>query len=106
MKKKIVILGWGSLLWERREEFDQWHEDWQFDGPSLKLEFSRVSQLRLGALTLVIDSDNGYPVTGAWCLSKRLDSEGAIADLRCREGTTLRNIGRLYLESNGEVPDD
>jgi hypothetical protein len=40
---KIAILGWGSLLWDKRPEFDEQHDEWQFDGPKLKIEFSRVS---------------------------------------------------------------
>ena len=93
----IAILGWGSLLWEGRPDFDEWHEPWQNDGPLLKLEFSRVSETRLGALTLVIDSANGSPTTVAYCLSKRTDPEDAICDLRCREGTARKNIGYVFL---------
>jgi hypothetical protein len=92
---KIAILGWGSLLWERHDEFDRWHEPWQYDGPTLKIEFSRVSESRLCALTLVIDPDHGTPTTVAWCLSKRVIPEDAVCDLRSREGTTLENISRL-----------
>lgn len=40
-KVKIALLGWGSLLWDKRPEFDEYHEPWQFDGPELPLEFSR-----------------------------------------------------------------
>ncbi len=28
-KKRIAILGWGSLLWERGKAFDQWHRRWR-----------------------------------------------------------------------------
>ena len=101
MKSNIGILGWGSLLWDANEQFDRWHEPWQFDGPVLKLEFSRISQTRAGALTLVIDLEHGCPVTSAWCLSKRSEPDDAISDLRCREGTTLNNIGRLDIRSDG-----
>ena len=53
---RISILGWGSLIWESRPAFDDLHGAWHPDGPTLKLEFSRVSlKTRLGALTLVID---------------------------------------------------
>ena len=53
---KIVILGWGSLLWDKtHREFDRHHSKWKLDGPTLKLEFSRESASRLNALTLVID---------------------------------------------------
>ncbi len=97
MKMKIAVLGWGSLLWEGGPNFDEWHEPWQYDGPSIKLEFSRVSERRLGALTLVIDSENGSPTIVAHCLSKRTDPEEAICDLRSREGTTLKHIGYVFL---------
>lgn len=97
MGMKIAILGWGSLLWDGRPDFDQWHEPWQDDGPSIKLEFSRVSESRSKALTLVIDSENGSPTTVAYCLSKRTDPEDAICDLRSREGTIRNNIGYVFL---------
>lgn len=96
---KIAILGWGSLLWEVHKTFDQWHSSWQYDGPTLKIEFSRVSQTRSGALTLVIDPVHGTSIPVAWCLSKRDDPEDAIRDLRYREKTTLEHIGRLYLNN-------
>lgn len=52
---KIAILGWGSLIWDERPEFDSHHEEWTSGGPVLQLEFSRISESRKGALTLVID---------------------------------------------------
>jgi hypothetical protein len=33
MQPQIAILGWGSLLWEDRPEFDEWHDNWRSDGP-------------------------------------------------------------------------
>lgn len=78
MQPQIAILGWGSLLWEGGADFDRQHEDWQFDGPTLRLEFSRISTSRLGALTLVIDPQHGSPATIAWCLSKRERPDDAI----------------------------
>lgn len=104
-KTRIGILGWGSLLWEGGPEFDKWHDSWHYDGPSLKIEFSRISTTRLGALTLVIDPAHGCPTRVAWCLSKRKRIEDAIADLRCREGTTIRNIGYASVEKKPEQPD-
>ena len=83
MSKRIAILGWGSLLWDGDDHFDRWHDAWKYDGPSLRLEFSRVSSSRLGALTLVIDPQHGSETTVAWCLSKRKDADDAVADLRC-----------------------
>ncbi len=102
---KIAILGWGSLLWDNRAEFDQWHESWQHDGPTLKLEFSRVSTSRLNALTLVIDEIHGTPTVVAWCFSKRANPDDAVCDLRCREGTTLKNIGRVDVAQQAASSD-
>jgi hypothetical protein len=90
---KTAILGWGSLLWEGGLEFDKWHGPWQYDGPTLRIEFSRVSKRRLGALTLVIDREHGSPVMVAWCLSKRERLDDAICDLRCREDAAVKDIG-------------
>lgn len=108
MPAQIVVLGWGSLLWDTRSEFDDQRESWQHEGPELKVEFSRVSQSRRGALTLVIDPKNGAPCRVAYALGKRRDPEDAICDLRCREGTTRSNIGFLFADGSrqqGREPD-
>ncbi len=102
--KQIAILGWGSLLWEDGGEFDRWRDEWRFDGPSLKLEFSRISKTRLGALTLVVDIEHGVTNTVAWCLSKRKSAQDAVADLRCREGAEIDKIRSLV--PSDPVPDD
>jgi len=104
---RIAILAWGSLLWdeEGNREFDKWRGDWEFDGPSLRIEFSRISKSRKDALTLVIDPENGVPTIVAWCPSKRKKLEDAVADLRCREGTTIGNIGYIRLDEQA-VPRD
>jgi len=99
---RIAILAWGSLLWEGGHEFDKWHNQWAQDGPSLKIEFSRISERRLGALTLVIDNEHGALNAVSWCLSKRTDLEDASCDLRAREGTTLGQIGRLVVSPQPE----
>jgi len=41
---EIAILGWGSLLWDQCTEFDSQHDSWNYDGPELKIEFSRISK--------------------------------------------------------------
>jgi hypothetical protein len=94
---KIAILGWGSLLWDSRPEFDDQHDPWALDGPTLKIEFSRVSESRAGTLTLVVDEANGSLVTVAWCVSKRSTILDAVEDLRLREGTTATNVGRVVV---------
>ena len=84
---RIAILGWGSLLWECRPDFDGLHGPWYFDGPTIKLEFSRVSSTRLGALTLVIDESRDVEATQvAYTLSERSNPDSARRDLREREG--------------------
>jgi hypothetical protein len=98
-EKIIAILGWGSLLWEIHPEFDKQHREWQLDGPMLKLEFSRKSKSRNGALTLVIDRKHGQECQVAYAVSQREKLEDTICDLRSREGTTSENIG--YFSSDG-----
>lgn len=105
-KMKAAILGWGSLLWDENREFDEQHEAWQHDGPMLKIEFSRISTSRQGALTLVVDDANGSLIAVAWCLSTRRTVEDAICDLRCREGTTLENIGCVRLGNRAAPPPE
>jgi hypothetical protein len=97
---KIAILGWGSLLWDKRPEFDEQHEEWQFDGPSLKIEFSRVSKTRNGALTLVLDAKYGRECQVAYAFSKRKNPDDAICDVRSREGTTLKNVGFHFTDNS------
>ena len=84
------------MLWDERKEFDQQHEPWQYDGPVLELEFSRISDSRGGALTIVIDTKNGDACRSAYAISRRNDPDDAIADLRCREGTVMRRMGLYF----------
>lgn len=100
MPLKIALLGWGSLLWDRSESFDPRHGPWEFDGPSIQLEFSRVSTSRGGALTLIIDEEHGSCCHVAYAISKRALPDDSIADLRCREETTLANIGYYFRDGS------
>ena len=93
---RIGILGWGSLIWDPRELPRE--GVWQEQGPTLPIEFSRVS--RDGRLTLVIDPEHGQVAPTLFVLSPRADLDDAIADLRAREGTNSDNIGFLNLERN------
>jgi hypothetical protein len=104
---RIAILGWGSLLWdESHKDFDERHEDWKFDGPVLKLEFSRKSVSRGNALTLVIDPAHGQECQVAYAMSKRTDPEEAIADLCAREKTREKYIGCCFADnSRGQCRD-
>ena len=93
--EKIAILGWGSLIWDARPDFDQHLMPWNSGGPRIPLEFSRKSTSRKNALTLVIDTDRGTKVQTLYAFSKRNDPRDAVCDLRSREGTIVENIGLL-----------
>jgi hypothetical protein len=90
---KIAILGWGSLIKEPRGL--PIVGEWQKDGPTLWIEFSRISKAgeRAGCLTLVVDERHGSEVTTLHVLSQRTELTQAIADLREREGTSEHDIG-------------
>lgn len=96
---RIGILGWGSLLWDPRPDFDDQIGGWDFEGPTLNLEFSRISTSRSGSLTLVIDDEHGAPCKVAFALSKRRSLNDALADLQCREGTIPKRIGWISKDS-------
>jgi hypothetical protein len=103
----IVLLGWGSLLWDTSNSaFEIQHDDWLPDGPTLKLEFSRVSESRSKALTLVVDPDHGVPCRVAHAVSTRRELDDAITDLQRREGTTRKNIGRWWTGMQAPEPPD
>jgi hypothetical protein len=102
---RIALLGWGSLIWDKRPDFDKYHGEWLADGPILPLEFSRVSgETRKRALTLVIDPDNGTNCTVQYAMSTRKDPDDAIADLRCREGTVMRCMGFWFADARAKMP--
>ncbi|OQM76822.1 hypothetical protein BFN67_12470 [Pseudaminobacter manganicus] len=94
---RIAILGWGSLIWDDGwPKFDEQRGEWLEDGPVLPLEFSRVSETRGSALTLVIDEEHGRECKVMYAMSKRRNPDDAIADLRDREGTILKRIGFYF----------
>ena len=90
---KIAILGWGSLIWDKRDL--PIVGDWQKDGPKLWIEFSRISRKgeRAGCLTLVIDERSEEESISLYAVSPRTDLAKAIADLQEREGTSQNDIG-------------
>src|ERR1700761_4705343 len=57
---------------------------------NVALEFSRISKSRGGALTLVVDPENGIETTVSYCVSARAQPFDAIEDLRVREGPTRK----------------
>ncbi len=90
----VAIIGWGSLLWDpdNLAPFVQgrWHLD---KGPSLPLEFSRVSPKRKQALALVIDPEHGRHCQTSFIASTRATVEESVADLAMRERSAVNQIG-------------
>jgi len=97
---KTAILGWGSLLWDDRPQFDQHHGPWYFDGPLLRLEFTRISISRQRALTLVLEEELGAECRVAYTISHRESPAQAIQDLQLREKATEKEVG-VYLPNAG-----
>lgn len=79
------------------------HVPWEDDGPALKLEFSRISDTRKGAMTLVIDTDYGQQCIVQYALSTRANPADVVADLRCREGK-LKQTGSYSLACRRPAP--
>lgn len=103
-RMKTAIIGWGSLLWDDRPQFDQHHGPWFYDGPRLRLEFSRVSVRRQKALTLVIEKTIGSECQVAYTVSHREDVRNAIEDLQIREGATPKQVGVWQKDPHSEIP--
>lgn len=96
---KIAILGWGSLIWDPRNlEIDEsvGKKGWAPDGPTLPIEFSRISQD--GRLTLVIDYHSS-DVPTLYAVSNFNEADHAISNLAAREGCGKNRIG-FYLKEN------
>lgn len=99
---RIVILGWGSLIWDpgKLAMRGTWHDD----GPLLPVEFARIS--RDGRLTLVLYP--GVPTVPVfWAESTALTIDEARENLRIREGQTqLENIGVAPTRAASGRPTD
>lgn len=89
---KLAVLGWGSLVWDRREL--KISGEWHPDGPFLPVEFARISQDE--RLTLVL-YPGAEPVQVLWALSVCSSLEEAVANLAGREGTSKQRIGYYSL---------
>ena len=93
---RIAVLGWGSLIWNPGNlGIDG---EWQLDGPTLPIEFSRKSAN--GRLTLVIDTTKGKKLISRFAVSNFTNLAQAVENLRAREGTSIENIGYVNLRDN------
>lgn len=86
LKDRIVIIGWGSLIWDLDDLASKVDGDWLMgSGPALPFEFSRVSPKRKQALAVCIDALNGDPCRTNVIVSDKHDIHAAAEDLRARE---------------------
>lgn len=97
---KIAVIGWGSLIWDRRDL--KLSSDWYKDGPSLPVEYLRISED--GRLTLVItDGVDKFPTL--WALSNFTDIKQAIDNLWKREGKPYKeHIGSITADESCDCP--
>lgn len=96
---RVAILAWGSLLWDRGAlEIDG---SFQPVGPSLHLEFSRVSRNK--RLTLVIDEASGVQCATFVAQSAHDDLASAIENMRARENMLgPKGIGFVVPATGGQ----
>lgn len=88
----VVILGWGSLVWDPRGLEQQLSGEWRGDGPMLPVEFCRQS--KNGRLTLAI-FDKAEPVQVLWSTTTTTDLAMAASALAQREDCPVRHITTL-----------
>jgi hypothetical protein len=97
----IAILGWGSLIWcpGGLRIRTRWHED----GPSLPIEFARIS--RDDRLTLVIQPGAADQPT-YWAFSELTDLNDARRNLKIRERCNSEDIHHVLRNgvSQGAIP--
>jgi hypothetical protein len=98
---RIAILGWGSLVWDKRDLSIRGR--FKTGGPRLPLEFSRKSSD--GRLTLIIDESHGMPsVPTRYAISRFHHLEDAICDLQHREGAQSKDIGLMSTGGGEQRP--
>jgi hypothetical protein len=97
----IVLLGWGSLVWNPRDIGRILDGEWQADGPLLPIEYCRQSQD--GRLTLVVH-DAALPVQVLWSRARTKDIDEAIRLLAARERCSIQRINSLMRDSTSVDP--
>lgn len=101
---KIVILGWGSLIWEPKDlNYDE-EFGWIYDGPTLPIEFARISNN--GRLTLVITENGSLNKTFYTFSNSNLSFEEVFENLRIREGKCNRKDIGFYKAETDEFHSD
>ena len=104
-----AILGWGSLIWDLSSLAPHVRGEWAMGaGPTLAMEFTRISPKRKGALVVCLD-----PVHGAGCVTNAIASvrdniHDVASDLARRERAKQERIGAVCLASgqaSGTIPE-
>jgi len=95
----IAVIGWGSLIWCPGSL--RIKTRWRADGPTLPIEFARISED--GRLTLVIHPGSPLQAT-YWALSELTDLTEARRNLMEREG--CRSLARVpYVTRDDASPE-
>lgn len=95
---KIIYLAWGSLLWNHKSL--KLKSNWKKSSLHIPLNFSRVSDVGKGRLTLVIDNVNGIENNVYYAETKSTDLNIAINNLKSREKTVKSQIGYINIKDN------
>lgn len=93
MMSKIAILAFGSLIWSPRNL--KFKGDWQYGGPELPVEFSRIA--RDGRLVLTY-TPGVAPQPTYYAESAFTNLDDAIANVAEREGCHIRHISAYQSE--------
>jgi len=96
MEKKIVCIGWGSLLWQLKEL--KIKGEWHNDGPAIPVEFVRESSGK--RITLVIDRKS-KPMQTLWVIMGTTNIEEAIESLKEREDSKMID----FIQATDETDD-
>ena len=89
MVKKIVCLGWGSLIWDP-DTLPVDDGSWQCDGPQVRVEFVRLSNN--GRLTLALYKKATKLVPSLWARMKVESLDEAVKALAWREGPPGKSL--------------
>lgn len=103
----IAVLAWGSLVWQPANQHGELRvapeTTWSGDGPSLPVEFARISSD--GRLTLVVLPRYPHEVPVLWRTSGLADLEAAMHNLADRE--TRAPLAAVHaVTAGGEVRGD
>lgn len=95
---KIAYFAWGSLLWD--SDGLNLQTSWKKTNIRLPLNFSRISDNKKGRLTIVIDNKDGILNPIYYAITKTINLNKAIQNIKIREGTITKYIGYINLKND------